>query len=191
MIKTLMSISAALLFLIPWESMAVQAPATTPDGRRLTICELMADLSAYKNLVVTVIGEYNSDPERSSLGATACKKPFTTFGYEWPSALQLRRVGGRDTPSKVPFDPDSASIESFDRAVRSLTAMTVQGCLEITGMVQVREDYTPTFRMANGKMRGLGFGHMNALPAQLIIKSVRVLSLQAYNPATQCMCCDR
>jgi len=182
---------AILLLHTTWTGTAMQARAETPNERRLTVCELMADLNAYSNRVVTVVGEYMSDPEHFSIGAESCEQPFKTFGYEWPTALQLRLVGGRDTPSKVPFEADTASIESFYHAVRELKALSVQGCIEVTGMVQMKDDYSPTFTMRGGQKRGLGFGHMNSLPGQLIVKTVHVLSLQAYNPATRCMCCNR
>ena len=167
------------------------AVCESADDRPLSVCDLMADLTAYKNRVVTVVGEYTSGLEQSSIGAPSCKQHFTTFEYEWPTALQLRLVGGPDTPPKVPFEADSANIESFYRAVRQLRAMTVQGCIEVTGMVQLKDDYSPTFMMPGGRRRGLGFGHMSALPAQLIIKSVRIRFLQPYKPGTECVCCSR
>ena len=162
-----------------WALLVMQSDPRASASQPLTICEVMPDLTAYNNQVVTIKGEYLFDPEHSSISAT-CKQHFTTFGYDWPSALQLRRVSVDDDPAKIPFVPDSESIESFHRAVGSVKALTVQGCIVATGMIRTKDDYSPKLRMSNGQMRGLGFGHRNAFPGQLILKSVRVISLHPY-----------
>jgi hypothetical protein len=103
---------------------------------------------------------------------------FTTPGRGWV------RLSDEHT-----FKPDLASIETFHRAVAQIKAMTVQGCIVATGMIQMRDDYTPTYKMPDGKMRGVGFGHMNAQPAQLVLKSGQAVALQPYKAEQECVCC--
>ena len=159
--------------------------------RPLSVCEVMARLESHANRVVRVIGEFGSGPEQFSLYETSCKTPFKTRGYSWPPAFNLVSPGNLGAPSALPFVPDVSSIQAFHEAVRKVGSLGVVGCLIVTGMVQVRGDYYDGAQSSGN--RGRGFGHMGALPAQLILKSVEVQKLRPFErgstPGPVCMCC--
>jgi hypothetical protein len=154
------------------------ASVAYPQSSTLSVCSVIAGLRGYANRIVTVLGQLESGPEQLFLRGEGCQSPFVTEGYTWPSTLLLRYPGGPDTPVPLPFEADSPSIAAFQIALRQARARNelVVGCVQVTGMIQVREDYFITTR-PNGQKRGHGFGHMNAFPAQLVIKSVDVKTL--------------
>ena len=162
------------------------SPAQSQDST-LSVCSVVAGLPRHANRVLTVLGAFESGPEQFSLKGVHCETPFITEGYTWPSALVLRFRGGPETPDSLPFVPDSSSISAFQEALRRARGkgLLVVGCLKVTGMIQMRDDYS-IITQPDGQKRGHGFGHMSACPAQLIIKSIEVKSLGSFPSDSGC-----
>ena len=152
------------------------------------MCSLMASLRTYAGKVVTVSGEFEAGPEQFFAGGRQCKQPFVTAGFTWPTALQVRFVGGPDTPATVPFEADDSNVLAFRQAVANMKKKTggIRACVSITGLVQLRDDYHVSVR-PDGRITAMGFGHMGAFPGQLIVKSVLVKSWVEDGSARSCM----
>ena len=170
--------------------MVLAGPCRAQDEPPLSVCTIVASLNSFRDRVVKVLGEFEAGPEQFILLGESCKQPFVTEGYTWPSILQVRFAGGPETPRELPFRPDPQSIGAFQEAIARARRESgeVRACILVTGMIQMRSDYTVR-TLSNGRTTARGFGHMSAFPAQLIIKSVEVKSVIAHRSDRDCACC--
>ncbi len=166
------TILLALLFLS-------QERVPHPKPKTLTVCELLKDVRSYNGKIVAVRGEWSVGEEHNLLqneGGKPCPQRFVTSGFVWPDAIDLRPGDPEDFP--VPFEIDESDIQCMLREAedRSKTkedepAITVATFI---GLLITREEFelvkTPGPVV---EIRGLGFGHLGAFPAELQYKTLR------------------
>lgn len=159
------------------EQRAVLKTQGTGELQVISACQLMSQLQHYRDNVVSVTGLYMVTKESTYIGVDkSCQIRFATEGYAWPRGIDLKGVRYyKAETGQSPFqrtDDDSRSIEQLSRTYDRLKdheriRATFVGLLLVPREYVVRRQ--PDGRLASGS----GYGHMNAWPAQLILKAVK------------------
>jgi hypothetical protein len=170
-----------LIIMVIMPLMSVEAqerPAeSVPVAKPLSVCDLLTDPSKYNGHVVAVRGLVTGTDEGAWLKAdVACKKPLTTYGFTWPQYLWLEIA---DTPlivGRVGFQTDAAALRKIDIETRRMSLDYEKDRIRLTyvGVFETR-DYKPSDIGIN---RAYGFGHMNAAPGQIVIRTVKDLEVE-------------
>jgi len=142
----------------------------------ITVCDLFKNLDRYRGKVVTISGVYFGNLRES------CPTPFITGSRSWPSALNL--VDSEYPPGLGQPPLFTTDKESWDRLDRRVLSEARAGRREeiwvtLTGLIRAPEVYV----RPDGRVVG-GFGHLNSLPAELVVKRVveiRVRSTPTYD----------
>jgi hypothetical protein len=154
-----------------------------PEITAISVCTALADRIRLNGKIISVRGYEESTDEGSWLKGD-CKTHVTADGHDWPDLIWLS-ISHRDTLDTIPFQTDVNALHRFGditaKAARSghkyRAWVTYEGMFETEGDLQIGGDKVgPSF--------GVGFGHLNGAPAQLVIKTVRDLKIQYSGSAT-------
>ena len=162
---------AAITLLLGLPLYGQQVPVSS-----LTVCELMNDLTAHRDKIVAVRGEYVFSREVTCLaGEPWCMTKFVTNGFVWPVAIDIKGPSYylRET-GKSAFPVTEGDFKTTEDLVQMSRSLRKGEKLEVTlvGLLRARKEYR-VGRNADGALTsGSGFGHLNTFPAQLIVKRV-------------------
>ena len=148
-----------------------QVVPINPDAP-LTVCQILADLPRYQSKIVQVRGKWLG----TSLDGHDCQ-PLRTGEYVWEMGIAIAEP---DSPilelegERVTWTLDRRAV---DRAAQQMETQRnrygryVMGTF--IGRLDTREEGLATYRTDDGKLHGLGFGHLNRYPARLVIATVK------------------
>lgn len=144
---------------------------TTQQPQVLSVCELFSNIQAYRGKMISVRGVYYF-----GLRDSGCSNHLETQGWVWPTALWVTDSSDRSGVDEQPveFSTDSASRRELDeteaRLLKEIKAKRKRLVVTITGLLRTREKYVRV-DTHYGRI-GNGYGHLNAFPAELVIKRV-------------------
>jgi len=149
------------------------APKGSPVNP-LTVCELLKEPLKWDGQIVTVRDHGRGSEEGAALIGVECPGIFVTDGHVWSSAIFL------STPS-LPghlHSPDfTYDVESGRRMLAKGTELMKKAPLRCllstyTGLFETRRDWASAkVAYPNGTSGVIGFGHLGAYPAQLLLRS--------------------
>jgi hypothetical protein len=102
-----------------------------------------------------------------------CPDVFVTEGHAWPSLISLEVPGNPVQLHSVDFNYDFASQKRLISKYRRLKQRVSEDCIAwtYTGVFETRKNWTGAEAKTIEPSRLRGFGHLNAAPGQLILKS--------------------
>jgi hypothetical protein len=149
----------------------------------LSICELFANLQAYRNKIVTIRGELISTDEGVYLDER-CPKPLVTSGFVWgnPIVIWLTQTGSSDVENRTsPMPETDVSPIADDLLKKYATDSSVRIWITVAGRLETREKFVMVLR-GDGKTVPYGYGHMNACPAQLVCYQMKDVVVERKRP---------
>jgi hypothetical protein len=139
----------------------------TQNRPAIHVCEVLRNLQKYRNLEISVRGEWVYTDHGMTL-RESCDTPLTTSGHVWPNGIWLAYPWLRDEEEKpVDYKLDQRKMKA---ALRRAGKISGQVYATFTGKLQARESLT-VFVSSSGP-KGYGFGHLNTWPAQIVIRTV-------------------
>ena len=158
---TMIRVAVSLLFLLAVTSRTQSQSSPSP----VSVCDLSKDYSAYRNKVVTVRGV-----SYYGLRQTC---PQKCADHPWPSFLWLRgaEAGVFDALGKI---ENSVELEA-KKGKRFEIWVTV------TGLLETRLLRGPCDKVGSNY---IGYGHLGAWPAQLVVKSISDIEVRE-NPNSE------
>lgn len=145
----------------------------------LTVCELLAAPSMFKDKVIAVRGIQVATDEGAWLKGDNCA-PIVTKGYTWPAAIWLDMSRTRLEVEHFSYRRLHADIARINGRLRRLGVDAKKRRIVLTyvGRVEVISDMSKRVDEVNGVPRGMGLGHGNWAPAQMVVKAVRDLVVE-------------
>ena len=167
-------ILSAMLLFFSCNRVLGQTESASPDSIPVvTVCEALHNRVSYNDKSVIVIGKIESTVEGVWLKED-CSEKITTDGVLWGGNISLTVfLGEADPPPKLPKDfswddklllKKLKSLKDYSQFHRFSTWAAVFGRFE----TRISPEY---FQSANGRLRGLGFGHLNSSLAQIVFGS--------------------
>lgn len=140
-----------------------------------TVCSVLDALPTYRNQIVTIRGKLLRNEEGSYLAATECKRPLVIMGYTWSPEYAIYLTppdspfveNREDSHVEVKVDPTSDRLLS-----RYSNDTRVQIWVTVTGRLETRLKFD-VVRWGDGRLLPYGYGHLNASPAQLVIREMK------------------
>jgi hypothetical protein len=147
-----------------------------PTLRPLTVCEVLRDLSSYSGKIIAVRGRWVASDEGRWLSGERCPARLTTEGFVWPDLIYLEESGAVFERNLAAFLEGGAGASAEKVALEMADQTSRAVCVTVIGRLMTRSklEVVPG---GDGKLRGYGFGHLNAAPAQLLYQVRRDLAL--------------
>jgi hypothetical protein len=149
----------------------------TGQSSPLPVCKVLHDLQKYANRDIEIRGEWiHTDHGMFIRGK--CARALSTGDHRWSSAVWLQ-LPWLETDEPVDFTADRSALEKAQNEAGELTESSRGRAIYATfaGKLQVRQRLE-IGRRQYGVALGNGFGHLNAYPAQLIVRSIYKISLR-------------
>jgi hypothetical protein len=161
----------------------------------ISVCDLFKDLPVHAGQMISVRGMLYQGGEIFALGAHCDSKFVTKYTWApvlkglpempptgefvWPTALDLSNssfVQEGETPVKFQTDEDAirgvlASIATQGAKLTVTPGQRPGVWVTVVGQLRVRSHYV-IGKSADGKPIAEGYGHLNAYPAQLVIRTM-------------------
>jgi len=169
-----------LLALVSDRSLMSQEPRA--ELSTIPVCRLFEDLRSYSGRMVQVRGRLITSRRGWALGEDNCPHAFETYGLKWGTAVELQRAGSGLVKPPVGFSPDIAALDRMEKLLCFLNETTaeelgVQIVGTFVGELRTRDKYGPPVT-PSGRSAGTGFGDLGALPAQLVLRTVKDLVIR-------------
>lgn len=139
----------------------------------LTLCEVLADLKSNNGRIVSLVGRLTNTDEGAWLSADNCPNAHVTADFIWPNMVWLR-----EDPS-LPSLASKGAIDArrLDEAfVKAKEAAKLRGPNDrwaiVQGIFETRERLETVLSLDGKTVRGYGYGHLNAAPAQLVFNKM-------------------
>lgn len=157
----------------------------------VSVCDLFEDLQSHKGKTVSVRGMLYTGFEVSALGSQCNSKFVTKYNwgpslpgipeqpparvYVWPTALHMVNSSLAQKEEPVEFETDLESCHKVDLLIeRDLAKLKPTDKPEIwitiVGKLLMKDHYVIA-KATDGSARGIGYGHLNVYPAQLVVKT--------------------
>lgn len=135
----------------------------------ISVCDVLADLDSYRDRIAAVRGVFTY----RGLRQDGCPTELITDNRHWPPVLDLAAVEGvwqRDG-QKFTFRTDHAGWDGLERTAieAGKQGQSVEIWATIVGQVGAVERRV----LPDGRVIGGGYGHLGALPAELVVKEVK------------------
>jgi len=161
-------------------SLALSAALFAQGGRKetsnppiLSVCEILSNPLQYDGQLIRIHDVIKGTEEGAWFAGEQCPEVFVTEGHAWPSLISLEVPGNPFQLHPVDFSYDFASQDRLLPKYKQLKRRLSENCIAwtYTGVFETRKDWTtPEARTIDpGRLRG--FGHLNAAPGQLLLKS--------------------
>lgn len=158
---TVRYVVAALLYLLAQTRVAEPPP--------LTVCEVLANLSAYRGKWISVRGQLISNEHMVALFGRGCA-PLVTDGFQWqgPAAIALTYPGTGELQRFLNPDRPHGPIAEAD-PVAPPGGTGAPGEVDITASGRLNTNlHFVLVRLNDGTVRPAGFGPLNSFPAELV-----------------------
>ena len=150
------------------------APKRSP-GNPLTVCELLKEPLKWDGQVVTVRDHGQGTDEGAWLVGKECPGIFVTNGHVvWPSMIALWTSSLPGHLHSPDFAYDVESERRVSDKAEKLAKRVPLSCVvsTYTGLFETRRDWAAaTATHPNGTSKVRGFGHLDAAPAELLVRS--------------------
>jgi hypothetical protein len=152
-------------------ALAVAPLAAAEPPRPLSVCELLARLGQYRNIVVTARGELIGTEEGLWLRGEKCPKPLVTAGFEWQNPVGVwltppsSKMGERQSYPAPEVSPEWRAAKLV--LEKYLGTPDAAVWVTVTGVFETRAQFEIVLR-GDGKRVPYGYGHLNGAPAQIV-----------------------
>jgi hypothetical protein len=166
---------------------AVAADSARPQGSHkdndpskdavptLTVCEALSHGLEYDGKMVRIRGKVGSTSEGAAFLGEDCPGIYVTDGKVWPSGIAWTMPSAHSEfiLHPVDFSYDWASSKRLRKKYKQLRKSVPDKCIEFTytGMFEIWTKAKGRKPYRDGWLEISGFGHLNASPAQLVLKS--------------------
>jgi hypothetical protein len=160
---------------------AHQADESIPT---LSVCEALSHPEKYDGRIVRIRDQVVGTSEGTAFFGEACPGVFVTNGKVWPSGIAWTMPTSGTIIHKVNFTFDWESSKEVDKKWRKLRKRYPDRCIAATytGMFESWSEATAKKADSSGHLWVIpGFGHLDAAPAQLVLKSADDVA-----PVTNC-----
>jgi hypothetical protein len=139
----------------------------------LTVCEILSSPLKYDGRLIQIRDVIRGTDEGSWFVGDQCLDLFVTEGHAWPSLISLEMPGNPLQLHSVDFKYDFASQDRLTSKYKQLKRRVSEDCIAwtYTGVFETRKDWTAAEARTIDPGRLRGFGHLNAAPGHLILKS--------------------
>jgi hypothetical protein len=154
--------------------------AETEGLKELTVCEVFEHLQSYRDKLVQVSGRLYTSRHGWILSQQGCAKAIVVRGLRWPTTIDV--IGPHLGEPPATFHADEAPMKQIDEVFCFLNNYTqeelgIKITVSFVGELRTRKEYGPPVN-PSGQPSGLGFGHMGASPAQLVIRDIARIVIQ-------------
>jgi len=145
----------------------------TSTLRILTVCEILSNPLEYDGQLIRIRDATRGTSEGGWFVGDDCPDVLVTEGHVWPSLISLEVPGNPFQLHAVDFSYDFASQDRLMPKYKQLKRRVSQDCIEwtYTGVFETRRNWDGPEAKTIDPSRLRGFGHANAAPGQLILKS--------------------
>jgi hypothetical protein len=139
----------------------------------LTVCEILSNPLKYDGQLIRIRGVTSGTSEGAWFVGDDCPGVFVTEGYVWPALISLELPGNPLQLHPVDFQFSFESQEKLAQEYKRLKRRVSEDCIAwtYTGVFETRKDWTGAEAKTIDQGRLRGFGHANAAPGQLLLKS--------------------
>jgi len=133
----------------------------------LTACEILSQRMHYNGKVVSIRARIHNTDEGVWLDGKNCPDLITTDEHAWPSMIAVQTANATD------FTSSYEGLRKLRPKLMRLGRHAPERCIiwTYTGVFEARATYTKV-SYPNGSSHYIGFGHLDAAPAQLLWKTV-------------------
>jgi len=152
-------------------SITASIAAEIPEPR--DVCNVLKDAYKLHGKVVALKGNLIVGPETTAIYGQRCKQ-VAIDGAKCGAAVTLSFPNPRQ-PLSVELQTliDSKSVESLWDHFNASDKLGIRGCEAVVVGVLTSRDEKLFYTDKNGKRKRIGFGHLNAFPAELLVVNVR------------------
>ena len=155
------------------------SPAAGEWPKTITVCEVLKDPVRYNGKMVAVRGRVVSTGEGTWLIGEGCTDTIETAGYKWSASIWLESRKG-EALHEVDFSRDEVAFTKFAALLKSKGD---DGSKKLVatylGLFETYEDLAQRIvKYPSGELKGVGFGHLDSAPGQLIVRSVSLTDVQ-------------
>jgi len=140
----------------------------------LSVCEVLQDPAKYNGQMIAIRGVVSLTDEGAWLTGHECQRPLITGGYKWLMLIWLTAPTHPDVRGTVNFERDDQSFLRYGEVLQREKYDPARDVLWVThyGLFLTYSDLERHVRRyPSGEQRGIGFGHLNWAPAELVVKS--------------------
>jgi hypothetical protein len=139
----------------------------------LTVCEILSNPLQYDGKLIRIRDVIRGTDEGSWFVGDQCLDLFVTEGHAWPSLISLAVPGNPLQLHSVDFKYDFASQNRLTSKYGQLKRRVSGDCIAwtYTGVFETRKNWAGAEAKTIDPLRLRGFGHLNAAPGQLLLKS--------------------
>ena len=164
--------------LLAWSCFSAVLAAQTakeapPDPPTVSVCEVLAQPLQFDGLFLKIRDIVRGTNEGSWLVGDDCPGVFVTEGHVWPSLISLEAPGNPFQLHPVDFQFNFESQQKLAMKYEQLKRRVGEDCIAwtYTGVFETRKNLSGAEAKTIDPSRLRGFGHLNAAPGQLILKS--------------------
>jgi hypothetical protein len=163
----------AFLFSGPAYCAAAQTPSIANSIPIVSVCEALQNLGLYNNKSIILVGKIANSFEGAWL-TDSCEQKIVTDGYVWGNGISTTVWFGRADPApSLPnkFIWDDRALMKKIKALKGYKDFhNINMWAAIYGRLETRIP-PQVFRDSDGRVRGLGYGHLGDSIAQLVSDS--------------------
>ena len=140
----------------------------------LTVCEALSHAAEYDGKVVRIRDQVVGTSEGTAFLGETCPGIYVTDSKVWPSAIAWTMPTAKGSIiHPVDFSYDWSSDKKVKRKWRKLRTQMPDRCIAVvfTGMFESWSNSAAKKIDPGGHYEISGFGHLNAAPAQLVLRS--------------------
>jgi len=143
------------------------------------LCKVLRDADRYHNKIVAIRGVLRTHWEWGGIYGENCKQ-VTIDGSKWPASVVTYRVGS-DRAGTLPEGAyallDRESIKTVDQEVLAAikSGSDIECKVVVVGVLHSRDEEC-FYSDKNHRRRRMGFGHLGAYAAELIVLRIQIVS---------------
>ena len=165
-----MKLAIATLALITLVASSLCAPLEV-----MSVCDALTRRISLNHKIVAVRGIQLATDEGAWLQGVGCGKSITVNGQEWPTFIWLEMSARRRKAAGVEAVELETSVKRINTAIakRGFDPKRDRLWLTYVGVFETDDESGQHVDNAGAGAGQIGFGHLNAARAQLIVKGVR------------------
>lgn len=146
----------------------------------LTVCEILASPLKYDGQLIRIRDVMRGTEEGSWFVGDDCPNAFEAEGYSFPSLIWPEIPGNplfqlHTVDFQYSFESERKLVAKYEQLKRRVSADCI--AWTYTGVFETRKDWTGDEAKTIDPGRLRGFGHLNAAPGQLLLKSADDVSV--------------
>ena len=134
-----------------------------------TVCELTSNLKEYNGKTIAVVGWLGATMEGAWLLGEDCGQKLRTNDFVWPNTLWLQLEPSAPAMARAESLIDESLVRQklTEVAARTKSPSKQIELAVLYGRLETMDTFE-TYIGGDGKVHGIGFGHLNSAPAQLV-----------------------